>query len=259
MSTTTNETAAQKAEKIGAPLPLAETASAVLSKPVYNEEVSGEDSSEDRKTPFLSLIHGTGKFGQKNRADIGKFLLKNEIVMGTKLNVIFCKIDKYWAEILPPPYDPADYPRKFLKLEEARAVGLNDDYSKTEAYVGKAADCVMAIEIPESVNDAGIDYNILLGGKPYTIAKFTAKKSNFSNGISPILTKMDGEKANAKANNTTAHLFRDYTWTFEIREVPMVGNLVPVTYSINPVLHSPEISDQLGIILGFKPQPDVQQ
>lgn len=83
-------------EKPDATLTAPAQAGAVV--PYSGDQANYDDGSRDQITPKLGLVNGTGKLATAFRAEFGKFVYAERLVLGSELLVIPLRLDKYFVE-----------------------------------------------------------------------------------------------------------------------------------------------------------------
>jgi hypothetical protein len=163
----------------------------------WNEDVSGEVGSADKKLPRLAIGQKSGTLGEEK--GYGNLVLNKEVVIapyGQKLTgVTVIKIRKQYQE--RRPYDPGSttLPKLFNTGKEAVAAGFSITYGDEKVAL-PIAQILFLIPAPGNLDKDALEQHFFyeFNGHNYAAAVFTTSATGYAETAKPIFTALDTPK-----------------------------------------------------------------
>jgi len=128
--------------------------------------LGGEWGNEDLNIPYLSLVNKTGNLS--DHFTPGTFVFNKEVVVAdgkTPIEITVLTAQKYYVEDIP--FDPDILPKRFFRLEDARAEGYSLEW-EAEKRVKPCAALTILVPVP-------MEYGIFM--VPENVAVEVAKQA----------------------------------------------------------------------------------
>lgn len=160
----------------------------------WNEDVSGEVGSADKKLPRLAIGQKSGSLGEEK--GFGNLVLNKEVVIapyGQKLtDVTVIKIRKQYQE--RRPYDPSSttLPKLFNTAKEAVAGGFSVTYGDEKVAL-PIAQILFLIPAPANLDKEALEQHFFYDfqERKYAAAVFTTSATGYAETAKPIFTALD--------------------------------------------------------------------
>lgn len=143
-----------------------------------SSQLEGEFTSKDMAVPYLSLGQKTGAMTDEHPDWLGKYVYDKMICLGDSIRIVIFRISKFYEENLP--FGSEDIPRRFDKIEEAKAEGVD---------VRDCANIDMLIEADGEESEFG---QFTIDGKSYVPARYTVRSTAYGATVRIVVRDMAG-------------------------------------------------------------------
>lgn len=145
----------------------------------------GEFDVSEMRMPYLSLVQKTSKVFDENPQLLGQWLYNKALVLGTELRVVFVRATKWWVEDLPFGGDV--FPRRFKRLEDAKAEGFQHNQLKEQADL----DLLIEVNAVDLDAEEGVA-DLFVGDKAYLPARYTVNSSAYGKTVPVLMSDTRG-------------------------------------------------------------------
>lgn len=139
----------------------------------------GEWTARDMAVPYLSLLQKTSPNFDAHPDWLGQFIFDKEFPLGTEIVIVAIRASKYLLENLP--YGDTQIPKRFTKVEDAKAAGFTAD------KLVDVADIDLLIELDANIEGISDIASIVVDDKAYLMARYSVRSSSFK--VARILMK----------------------------------------------------------------------
>jgi hypothetical protein len=162
----------------------------------WDNDVSGEVQSTDKKIPRLNIGQKSGGLGES--IGFGSLILNKDALIapfGQQIHTIVLKIRKQYQE--RRPYDPGSttMPRLFNTAREAVAAGFSTEWGDEKCAL-PVAQILFFIPAPTGIDKDVVEQNFFyeFDGIRYTAALFTTSPTGYNETAKPIFSALDTPK-----------------------------------------------------------------
>lgn len=162
----------------------------------WDDDVTGEVQSTDKKIPRLNIGQKSGALGENK--GFGNLIINKEFLIapfGQQIHTIVLKIRKQYQE--RRPYDPSSttMPRIFNTARDAVAAGFSTEWGDEKCAL-PIAQILFFIPAPTGVDKDVVEQNFFyeFGGVHYTAALFTTSPTGYGETAKPIFSALDTPK-----------------------------------------------------------------
>jgi hypothetical protein len=159
----------------------------------WDDDVSGEISSRDKKIPRLNIGQKSGALGEHQ--GFGALVLNKEVVIapfGQSLDATVLKIQKRYMERLP--YDPnrTGMPRMFGTAKEAVEAGYSTEWGDKKVAL-PVAFMMFFFPAPSGLDKDVVEQNFVyeFNGLHYAAALYMTSPTGYRETASPVFSAMD--------------------------------------------------------------------